>query len=73
MVGLYKSKVEFWILILVENLCFVESTELKLGFDYGFLLPSCNIVAFVRYKPKMDFFSEGRTLYWHIIMLSEES
>lgn len=35
-VGLYKSKVEFWILILVENFCFVESTELKLGFDYGF-------------------------------------
>lgn len=52
---------------------FVESTELKLGFAHGFYYLRCNIVAFVRYKPKMDFFSEGRTSSWHTVMSSEES
>ena len=37
LVGLYKSKVRFWILILVENY-HVESMGLKLGFDYGFYI-----------------------------------
>lgn len=37
-VGLYISKVEFWIRILVQNHVFVESVELKLGLDYSFYI-----------------------------------
>lgn len=38
LVGLYRSKVEFWILIFGTKWSFVESMELRLGFVYGFYI-----------------------------------